>query len=190
MRLLFYFTGILCFGTAFSQDICMKAELFDQSTNVNALIKNQNELDHSTLKPNALQINVFPNTYETFPEPWYKIRCGMDKGFKLIMTNTTTEPIEFWSSESIKWAPIREVYYNNKWIPLIPKVRVIQCGNEMHYKITLDPDAELVFLAPCLEGSYLTKYRFSIYNPIDKTQIYSNEFDGYFDTRLLSIKNN
>ncbi|MCF6131611.1 hypothetical protein [Flavobacterium wongokense] len=187
MKSLLPFSFLICFGSSFAQDVCMKPELFDQSTNALMLKKGKSQLDHNTLKPDALQITVLPNDYVTFPEPWYKMRCNMDKGFKLFITNATTAPVEFWGRDSQKWAPIREVYYNNRWIPLVYERRIIECGNESHYKITLEPDSEIAFVVPCLEGSYLTKYRFTITSPITKQPIYSNEFDGYFDARMLDI---
>ncbi|MGC4041080.1 MAG: hypothetical protein QM710_09935 [Flavobacterium sp.] len=190
MKNIFASLFLFVIGTAFCQDIqCLKPEWYNPYTDPVALTENpgtENEVDHGSLKSNALQIVVLPNSFSDMPE-WINSRLGIQKGFKVIVCNTSADSLNFVERESQRWAPVREVYYKNKWTAINPERHVAQCGNELRRNITLEAGGERVFLASCLQGSFVAKYRFMLYDPITKKQIYSNEFEGYFDPGIMEL---
>jgi hypothetical protein len=190
MKRIFTFLAFLGFGTAFSQDVhCLKAELYNSYSDpvqIENIPNSKNELDHTTLRPNAFQIIVLPNSYADLPQVASK-KLGIDKGFRVIITNNSSDSIHFSKYESQRWAPIRQVYFKNKWTTINPDTHTIQCGNERRIKISLGPNKEAVFIGTCIEGSFVAKYRYMMYDPITQSEIYSNEFEGYFDSRIMEL---
>ena len=136
-----------------------------------------------------MQIIVLPNSYAEFPK-WTDYKNNeVATGFKIIVSNAADQAFSFNAANTT--LPLqRQVYYIDKWITLNPQPTNTTsriCGNEIQ-RITINSikSGETVMaIAPCFQGSYKAKYRFALYDPINKIQIYSNEFEGYFDTRLL-----
>jgi len=81
----------------------------------------------------------------------------------------------------------RQVYYKNEWVYIKSYDRTPRmiCGNSYFYDKIIEPGNTFTFVAPCLEGNIKAKFRFVAYGKTEKIAIYSNEFDGYFNKKLI-----
>ena len=83
----------------------------------------------------------------------------------------------------------RQVFYKNEWKNVESFDRTPQsiCGNSFFTKKVIESGNRFTFVAPCLEGNIKTKFRFVIFTkPVnEQSPIYSNEFDGFINKKLI-----
>ncbi len=154
---------------------------------------NSSELKDIKLQDNKLQLAVISNSLTSFSK-WSKYRTsGINKGFKLFIINNTYEDINISNIDGLITFS-RQVYYNNRWhtISSFKKAtNVIRCGNSYLVDKIIKPEEVMTFVAPCINGSTTSKFRFVIhkkggFQKKPSSPIYSNEFVGYFNEQWLN----
>lgn len=105
-------------------------------------------------------------------------------GFKVFVINATDSTVELEAQDSRLYLK-RQVLYKNEWqdIEYLPSS---WCGNSYH-SVFINSQEYWEFTAPCLQGKIDAKCRFELVLK-NGNRIYSNEFDGSFNKKQLSVE--
>jgi hypothetical protein len=183
---------LFSFGNLLSQDLkCLNSEFYNSDYDVMQVQNSSdsiNEIIKSELKSDSLRLVVIPNSYLKFPK-WasYK-RKGIDSGFKIILINNSSNDFSLFNMDG-RIIMKRQFYYKNKWENVKSYDRTPQpiCGNSYFTKRVIKSRDFFTFIAPCVEGDIKAKFRFVVYvnSETEKPTVYSNEFDGFINKKLI-----
>jgi hypothetical protein len=192
MNKTFVIIALFSFMTSSSQDLnCLNHELYNSDYDV-IQVKRVSDSEYETpkgdLKNETLQLTVLTDSYFEFPKWTNQKRNGIDKGFKVILMNNSSDDYSL-SNMDGKIIIRRQVYFENQWknVESFNKTRRMICGNSFFTKRVIESGNHLTFVAPCLEGDIKVKFRFVIYTkPANEhSAVYSNEFDGFINDKLI-----
>jgi hypothetical protein len=185
---------LLPFNTLNAQSIkCINPELYNRFHDVK-INNNKTEslwLNKLKLKQDSVQIIVFPNDYAKFSDyqKYNEFSNNVIKqGFKLVLINNSKNDYEISNVDGRIYFS-RQVFYKNKWITIKSFSKNYRmCGNSFFHIRFLKSNTTLSYIAPCLDGNIKVKYRFivTIKHRNNRSQIYSNEFEGFLDLRLIT----
>lgn len=191
MKLLLTFIFLLCSGMLSAQELtCLQSDLYDPYDDLEKIKSDSNDKPETNLlKTDSLQIIVMPDSYSDFSQYSSKKRNGVDKGFKVIVINNSIDVFNAHNMDR-RILFVRQVYYNDQWITIKPYVNMFYgfCGNSFMTDALLQPGTTHNYIAACLEGTEKARFRLVMAEKNGKKVVYSNEFTGYLDTRLLGGK--
>ncbi len=197
----YIFIIVILFGATISaQEItCIDYKLYNANYDVEQLHEEKTSLttlkkEKVPIQDNQLQLVVLPNTHISFSK-WSSYRKKKtNKGFKILIVNTTKAPLNIKNIDGII-SFTRQVYYKNAWRTLVSfdkePLRIL-CGNSYLSNKIIEPQEVQSFIAPCISGNITVPIRFMIKtkpleygDPDNGTIIYSNTFEGSFNEALL-----
>jgi len=183
---------IVCFGHINSQNFkCLDYKFYKvlhDVVEINIPIDSLKENDFLDLKSDSLQLIVFPDSYIDFPKWSSYSQKGIDKGFKIVLVNNSSNDINLYNMDG-RVIIYRQVFHNNEWrnVKSYNENQYPICGNSFLRKNVIKSDEHYIFAAPCIKGEVYTKFRMVLYTkPINETlAVYSNEFYSTLNTKLI-----
>ena len=185
---------LFSFENLFSQDLkCLNYEFYNSNYDIIEVRNFKDSINETTkleLKNDSLKLYVEKNSILKFPK-WasYK-RKGIDYGFKVILSNNSSNDLSLFNMDG-RIIMRRQVYYKNKWRNLKSYKKTTQmiCGNSYFTKRVIKSREFLTFVAPCVEGNIKAKFRFIVgsNSKNENLGIYSNEFEGFINEKLIKM---